>query len=198
MADLPESIKAAVSQLARMPGVGEKTATRQIMALMNWSDQEIVEFSSSFRDLLNVKKCKSCGMYADEDLCSICSNPARHEQKIICVVETITDAIAIEKSETYQGIYHILGGVLNPLMGVGPAELNIDQLTDNIKTRGISNIILAINPSVEGDATCSYIKHAVGEDVQIDRIGFGIPVGGALEYLDGMTISKALENRKQM
>jgi recombination protein RecR len=198
MFDLPDSIKEAITQLSRIPGVGEKTATRQVLALLNWRAEEIKDFSQSFDDLLNIQKCESCGMYADEKICSICSSEERVSQGTICVVENITDALAIEKSDNYQGTYHILGGVLNPLLGIGPNELNLDLLVKRIESHNVKNIILAINPSVEGDATCSYIRQIVSQDIVIDRIGFGIPVGGSLEYLDGLTISKALENRKQM
>lgn len=166
--------------------------------MLGWTHEEIDQFSQSFKDLLRVKKCSSCGLYAEEEICEVCNTPERVSQGTICVVESITDALAIEKSGDYQGTYHILGGVLNPLMGIGPNELKIGVLTEKIKSQNIDNIILAVNPSVEGDATCSYIRQVVDDSVKIDRIGFGIPVGGSLEYLDGMTISKALENRKQM
>ena len=116
----------------------------------------------------------------------------------MCIVESVTDLMAIEKSERYQGVYHILGGVLNPLLGIGPAELKIDKIKARIIESNIKNVILAVNPSVEGDATSSYLREILPEDVQVDRIGFGIPMGGSLEYLDSMTIVKALENRKKM
>ncbi len=113
-------------------------------------------------------------------------------------MESITDYMAIERSGQYRGLYHVLGGVLNPLLGVGPAELNIDKLKKRVTELGVTSIILAIGPSVEGDATCSYIKSTLPENVMVDRIGFGIPMGGNLDYLDTMTISKALENKTKM
>jgi recombination protein RecR len=112
-------------------------------------------------------------------------------------VENASDLLAIEKSGTFKGVYHILGGVLNPLLGVGPDELKMDELREKIIKKEIQEIILAINPSVEGDATCSYLKSILPQTVQVDRIGFGVPIGGSLEYLDPMTITKALENRKR-
>ena len=117
---------------------------------------------------------------------------------MMCIVESISDCMAIEKSGQYRGVYHILGGVLNPLLGVGPDELSIDHLMKRIADEEIREIILAINPSVEGDATCSYIRQLVGSTIAVERIGFGIPMGGSLEYLDAMTIGKAIENRKKM
>lgn len=136
-------------------------------------------------------------MFADEQLCNICLNESRQSVGSLCVVENASDLLAIEKSGTFKGVYHILGGVLNPLLGVGPDELKMDDLREKIIKKEIQEIILAINPSVEGDATCSYLKSILPQTVQVDRIGFGVPIGGSLEYLDPMTITKALENRKR-
>jgi recombination protein RecR len=136
-------------------------------------------------------------MFADETLCSICSDDYRKSAKTLCVVEHASDLMAIEKSGHFKGVYHILGGVLNPLLGVGPEELKLDELKEKIINKGISEIILALNPSVEGDATCSYLKSILPTSTQVERIGFGVPIGGSLEYLDPMTITKALENRKR-
>src|SRR5690606_21377912 len=127
---------------------------------------------------------------------SICSNHYRHEAKVICVIENANDLMAIEKSGEFHGLYQILGGVLNPLAGIGPDQLNIDTLTKRVSENEIETVILALNPSVEGDATCAYIKHLLGEKTKVERIGFGVPIGGSLEFLDPMTIMKALENRK--
>ena len=137
-------------------------------------------------------------MFSDEDQCSVCLDNSRGLDGTICVVESITDCMAIERSNQFKGKYHVLGGVLNPLMGIGPDELSIDKLVSRVKEDGITSLILAVNPSVEGDATCSYIKQVIPESVAADRIGFGIPMGGSLEYLDSMTITKALENRRKM
>ncbi len=195
--ELPQILEDAVVQLTRIPGVGEKTALRQVLSLSYWSPKELKEFGESFKKLADLEKCVRCGMYSAEELCHICSS-SRIENSLLCVVETVTDCLAIEKSETYQGTFHLLGGVLNPLLGIGPDELEMEKLFSRIKEEKICNIILAINPSVEGDATCSYIRQQVREDINVERIGFGIPIGGHLEYLDAMTIAKALENRKRM
>jgi recombination protein RecR len=136
-------------------------------------------------------------MFSEGDICNICATDSRSSAKVLCVVENINDLMAIEKSNTFTGVYHILGGVLNPLSGIGPDQLKIDKLVERVKKLGVETVILAVNPSVEGDATCSYIKQLFG-DVNIERIGFGIPIGGSLEYLDPLTISKALENRKML
>jgi recombination protein RecR len=117
---------------------------------------------------------------------------------MICVVENVTDCLAIERSGTFKGKFHILFGVLNPLLGVGPDEINLSKMFTRIEEEEIEEIILAINPSVEGDATCAYIKQVLPETMNIERIGFGIPMGGSLEFVDSLTISKALENRRHL
>lgn len=197
MIQLPEVIKNAVEALTKLPGVGEKTAFRMVMSMTNWKSQELQSVGASVIALKDLKLCEECGMFADSDLCSICADESRQAQKAICIVENASDLMAIEKSGNFKGIYHILGGVLNPLLGVGPDELRMDELKSRIIEKDIEEVILAINPSVEGDATCSYFKSLLPESIRVERIGFGVPIGGSLEYLDPMTITKALENRKR-
>ena len=196
--ELPETLKNAVTQMTKIPGVGEKTALRQILTICRWDKEQLFALGKSLIELGGLNSCSQCGFYTDDSLCQVCSDEGRNEQGSVCVVENISDFIAIEKSGTFHGTYHILGGVLNPLLGVGPEDLKIPQLIERIKKRGAREIILAVNPSVEGDATCSYIKDELPETMDVERIGFGIPIGGSLEYLDSMTISKALENRKRL
>lgn len=197
MIELPEIILEATKSFARLPGVGEKTALRQVMSMVNWSEPELDSFAKNMQNLIEIKRCRDCGMYADEDICHVCQDTGRQQSGTLCVVENISDLMAIEKSQTFQGLYHVLGGVLNPLMGIGPEELKLDRLADRVSKFGIKSMILAVNPSVEGDATCSYINQLL-KDVYVERIGFGIPMGGSLEYLDPLTITKALENRKRI
>ena len=197
MIELPESIKQAVRSFAKLPGVGEKTALRQVMSMIAWGPNELAEFSASMKGLIEVKRCAECGLYSDEEICEICSSESRTSESTLCVVENISDLLAIERSGNFHGIYHVLGGVLNPLMGIGPDELKLDRLAERVNKYNISTLILAVNPSVEGDATCSYINQLL-QGVHVERIGFGIPMGGSLEYLDPLTITKALENRKRI
>lgn len=197
MIQLPEVIKNAVEALTKLPGVGEKTAFRMVMSMTNWKPQELSSVGNSLIAMKELKLCEECGMFADHDLCSICADELRQSIKVMCVVENASDLMAIEKSGNFKGIYHILGGVLNPLLGIGPDELKMDELKNRIIEKDIQEVILAINPSVEGDATCSYFKTLLPETVRVERIGFGVPIGGSLEYLDPMTITKALENRKR-
>ena len=197
MIQLPEVIKNATEALTRLPGVGEKTAFRMVMSMTNWKAPELISVGSALASLQHLKLCHECGMFADETLCSICSNESRQNEQTLCVVEHASDLMAIEKSGHFKGVYHILGGVLNPLLGVGPDELKLDELREKIVQKEIREVILAVNPSVEGDATCSYLKSIFPQHLQVERIGFGVPIGGSLEYLDPMTITKALENRKR-
>jgi recombination protein RecR len=194
---LPEVIKNAVEALTKLPGVGEKTAFRMVMSMTHWKNQELDSVGSALSSLKHLKLCEECGMFADDQLCSICADESRQEPKHLCVVENASDLMAIEKSGNFKGLYHILGGVLNPLLGIGPDELKMDEVKNRIIEKDIQEIILAINPSVEGDATCSYFKSILPETIRVERIGFGVPIGGSLEYLDPMTITKALENRKR-
>lgn len=198
MTQLPDQIENAVKAFSKLPGVGEKTAFRQVMAMMKWEHTHILELSSALKNLCDIQYCKNCGLFAQEDTCGICNNSKREDAKSICVVESISDLLAIEKSNQYTGLYHILGGVLNPLLGVGPEQLKIDKLIERIDKLAVNTVILAVNPSVEGDATCSYIKQQLSSQISVERIGFGVPIGGALEYLDPLTISKALENRRMI
>ncbi len=197
MIQLPEVIKDAVEALTRLPGVGEKTAFRMVMNMTHWKPAELDSVGEAVINLKNLSLCKECGMFAEEDTCSVCADHNRRSSRIICVVENAGDLMAIEKSGTFKGTYHILGGVLNPLLGIGPDELHMDELKDRVVENEVEAVILAINPSVEGDATCSYFKSLLPTSINVERIGFGVPIGGSLEYLDPMTITKALENRKR-
>jgi recombination protein RecR len=195
--EFPEVIKNAVQALTRLPGVGEKTAFRMVMNMTNWKAAELNSVGAALSSLQHLKFCTQCGMFADETTCSLCLNEDRWSAKSLCVVEHASDLVAIEKSGHFKGVYHILGGVLNPLLGIGPDELRMSELKKKVLESEMSEVILALNPSVEGDATCSYLKSILPSSVQVERIGLGVPIGGSLEHLDPMTITKALENRKR-
>mgnify|MGYP001304749280 CR=1 FL=1 len=194
--ELPEKILNTVESFSKLPGVGRKTATRQVLQMTKWEAPALDSFSRSVSELQSLKRCEDCGFFSESKLCSICLDQDRASAGVLCIVEEVTDCMAIEKSQAFKGMYHVLGGVLNPMLGVGPGSLRFENLSSRIKKHNITEVILALNPSVEGDATCSYIKEVIPENVKVDRIGFGIPIGGSLEYLDSMTISKALENKK--
>jgi len=196
--ELPEILRTVVDHLKKIPGVGEKTALRHALFLTNWDPRDLASFGSALEKIGHLNRCSECGLFCDEEICHICSSPARTEIKTLCVVESIPDCMAIEKGGGYFGLFHILGGALNPLMGIGPEELNLGKLVNRVIDKNIENVILALNPSVEGDATCAYIKNILPSTVTVERIGFGIPIGGSLEYLDSLTISKALEHRRPL
>lgn len=196
--ELPEKLLKTVKQFSRLPGVGEKTALRQTLIMTKWNKEDLVAFAESIKSLSELAHCEKCGMFCDEHICKICNDKNRFSSKTVCVVESITDCLAIERSGTFKGKFHILFGVLNPLLGVGPDEIHLEKLFTRIEEEEIDEIILAINPSVEGDATCAYIKQAIPQHVNVERIGFGIPMGGSLEFVDSLTISKALENRRHL
>lgn len=196
--ELPEKLLRTVKQFARLPGVGEKTALRQSLIMTKWSKADLIEFANAIKSLSELNHCKKCGMYCDEEFCKICLDSHRSQAKTICVVESVTDCLAIERSGNFRGKFHILFGVLNPLLGIGPDELKLDDLIARVANEEIEELILAVNPSVEGDATCSYIKQMLPANVNVDRIGFGIPMGGSLEFVDSLTITKALENRRHL
>lgn len=196
MIGLPDKIKNAVTALSKLPGVGEKSALRMVTSLTKWRKGDLEFFAQSIGGLASLRDCAECGMWTDEKLCEICSNQSRTSSRVVCVVEQVSDLLAVEKSGQFKGRFIVLGGVLNPLLGIGPDQLRLNQLAELSQRNLVDVVILALNPSIEGDATCAYIKHILPETVQVERIGFGMPIGGSLEYLDPMTIGKALENRK--
>lgn len=195
---LPEKLEEVIHHFSKLPGIGGKSAQRHALFLSNLSELDLRSFSVALSGLTELKRCRECGIFSDTDICYICSDPKRLESKTICVVEEITDCLAIESSGHYRGLYHVLGGVLNPLLGIGPNDLSIELLVNRVKGLQIEDLVLAVNPSVEGDVTCSYLNDELKNFVNVNRIGFGIPMGGSLEYLDPLTISKALDNKKKM
>ncbi|MBF0311857.1 MAG: recombination protein RecR [Oligoflexia bacterium] len=194
----PEKISKMVEHFSRWPGVGEKTAIRYVLSLLRWNHDDLHALSSAIAELTLLKRCQECGLISEETTCDICKNHERFLHKTICVVEGVADCFAIERSGEFKGAYHILGGVLSPLQQIGPNELTIDKLLLRIERRDIREVILALNPSVEGDITCSYLRDVIPLKVRVERIGMGIPMGGNLEHLDVLTIHKALENRRSL
>ncbi len=198
--NIPEEIKRARDKFKILPGVGERSAMRNVLKLLKINKTDVIEFAHAISALTRLESCRECGIYCEADsvICKTCDDQQRIQNKTICVIESFNDYLAIENSGEYKGLYHVLGGVLNPLLNIGPKDLNIDKLKARIEKLGIEKIILAINPSLEGQATCSYLKEILGETCQIDRIGFGMPIGGSLEFLDSRTISTALFNSTRM
>jgi recombination protein RecR len=186
----------AVNEFAKLPGIGKKTALRLVLHLIKQDVQEVANFSNAMATLRNdIKFCHRCHNISDAPLCNICSNTMRR-QEMICVVENIRDVIAIESTQQFNGVYHVLGGIISPLDGVGPEQLQIDSLISRIGTENTSEIIFALNPNIQGDTTIYYIgKKLKHIPVKITTIARGIAFGGELEYADEMTLAKSISNR---
>lgn len=187
----------AVEQIASLPGIGKRTALRLVLQLMNRSKEEIHDFSSAFIEMKeHVKHCSECGNISDQEICSICSNERRDHQTV-CVVEDVRDVLAIESTETFGGVYHVLGGVISPMDGIGPSDLNISSLKERIERKGVKEIIFALSATVEGDTTNFYIYKKVKETgVLISSISRGVSVGSELQYADEITLGRSLVNRQ--
>ncbi len=186
----------AVNEFAKLPGIGKKTALRLVLHLIKQDAQEVEHFSQVIaRMRAEIRFCKRCFNISDTELCNICSNKLRGNDTI-CVVENIRDVIAIESTQQFNGIYHVLGGIISPLDGIGPDQLTIDALVERIKTEQIKEIIFALNPNIQGDTTIYYIGRKLKDiPVKITTIARGIAFGGELEYADEMTLAKSISNR---
>ena len=189
-------LESAVNEFARLPGIGKKTALRLVLHLLKQPQEESAHFSEVIaRMRAEIKFCQRCFNVADADICSICANSMRR-QEMICVVENIRDVIAIESTQQFNGTYHVLGGIISPLDGIGPDQLNINSLVARIQKEQSTEIIFALNPTIQGDTTIYYIqKKLQGVPVRITTIARGIAFGGELEYADEMTLARSLQNR---
>lgn len=186
----------AVNEFAKLPGIGKKTALRLVLHLLKQEPKEVSHFGEIIAKMRSeIKFCHRCFNVADGDICSICANSMR-KQEIICVVESIRDVIAIESTQQYNGTYHILGGVISPLDGIGPDQLNIASLITRISKEKTEELIFALNPNIQGDTTIYYIqKKLPAGPVRSTTIARGIAFGGELEYADEMTLARSLQNR---
>jgi len=186
----------AVNEFAKLPGIGKKTALRLVLHLLKLDTGNVTQFSEVIAKMRSeIKFCQRCFNVADGDICSICANSMR-KQEMICVVENIRDVIAIESTQQYNGIYHVLGGVISPLDGIGPNQLNIESLVHRINKEKTEEIIFALNPNIQGDTTIYYIQKKLQPlPCRVTTIARGIAFGGELEYADEMTLARSLQNR---
>lgn len=186
----------AVNEFAKLPGIGKKTALRLVLHLLKQDSKEVTHFSEVIAKMRSeIKFCNRCFNVADGDICSICSNSMR-KQEMICVVENIRDVIAIESTQQYNGTYHVLGGVISPLDGIGPDQLNIESLMHRIEKEKTEELIFALSPNIQGDTTIYYVqKKLQPKNIRITTIARGIAFGGELEYADEMTLARSLQNR---
>ncbi len=198
---LPESIQSLITALERLPGIGPKSASRLAFFLLRAPDEAAQDLASALANLkANTAFCQECFniMEAGRERCEICES-TRRDGSVICVVEEALDVLALERTGGYQGKYHVLQGVLSPIEGIGPDDLKIKQLLDRVARGGVSEIILATNPSMEGDATALYLRQELEPmGVKITRLARGLPVGGDLEYADQNTLLRALSGRQEM
>jgi len=195
----PPHILNLVKSLSRLPGIGEKSAIRMAMHMLDMPEEHLKNLARDIGELRErIKLCSVCSNLTESQPCAICRDPGRDES-VICVVETPGDLMAIEKSGCFRGRYHVLHGSLSPLDDVGPDKLKIRELLERLNNNTIEEVILATNPTPEGDATASYLLDRIrGFDIIVSRIGFGIPVGGDLKFSDAVTLKSSLECRKNM
>ena len=183
-----------IEQLQRLPGVGPKTAQRLALHILKRPDNEIQALAKAKK---RVGLCKVCFHFSEQPICDICRNPNRDSQTI-CVVADARDVIALEKTREYRGKYHVLGGVMSPMDGIGPEQLYIQPLVRRVTQEGVKEVILAISPTVEGETTSLYIGQLLKPFTKVTRIAFGLPMGGDLEYADEVTLARALEGRQEL
>lgn len=189
-------IEEAVDQLATLPGVGRKTALRYVLHLLKRDIKDVERFAHAFTNLReNIRFCKACYNLADSDQCSICENPSR-QKNLICVVEDIRDIMALESTQQYGGTYHVLGGVISPMDGIGPSDLRIEELIERVKNNQTEELILALNTTMEGDTTCFYLYKKLKDfGVNISTLARGVAIGDDLEYTDEVTLGRSIRNR---
>jgi recombination protein RecR len=190
-------LEKTVQEFSKLPGVGRKTALRLVLHLLRQDTEDVLQLTAAINKMKQeVKRCRICHNISDSEVCPICSDPRRDETKI-CVVENIQDVMAVENTQQFRGLYHVLGGVISPMDGIGPSDLEIDSLVERVGKGGVKEVILALSSTMEGDTTNFYIfrKLAPFSDVKISIIARGIPVGDELEYADEVTLGRSILNR---
>ncbi|MBC8154126.1 MAG: recombination protein RecR [Bacteroidetes bacterium] len=192
-------IEDAVNEVAKLPGIGKKTALRLVLHLLKRDEDQTQLLASTLVAMrLKVKYCKKCHNLSDHDLCSICTNP-RRDNSLICIVEDLRDVLAVENTAQYKGLYHVLGGIISPVEGIGPSDLHIDSLIERLRTpegQAVRELILALSPNMEGDTTAFYLQKKLRPfNLKISTIARGIPIGGDLEYADEVTLGRSILSR---
>ena len=187
----------AVSQFARLPGIGRKTALRLVLHLLRQDEDDVEQLASALTTMKhNVRHCRVCHNISDQEVCTVCSDP-RRDSRTVCVVENIQDVMAIENTQQYKGLYHVLGGVISPMDGIAPSDLEIDSLVERVGQGGVDEVILALSPTMEGDTTNFYVyrKLASFGNLRITVIARGVSIGDELEYIDEVTLGRSILNR---
>ncbi|HZG73202.1 MAG TPA: recombination mediator RecR [Chondromyces sp.] len=195
----PEPITKLIDSFMKLPGIGPKTAARLAFFVLSMKEDEVLDFAKSLANAKrNLGYCSVCGHITDTDPCAICQDE-RRDKTVICVVQDPKDVIAMEKMKEYDGLYHVLHGAISPMEGIGPEDINVPDLLKRLQDESVKEVILATNPNIEGEATAMYISRLLKPSgIRITRIAHGLPVGGDLEYADEVTLSKALEGRREL
>ncbi|HEY3764947.1 MAG TPA: recombination mediator RecR [Gaiellales bacterium] len=192
------SVDNLIVQLARLPGVGRRTAQRLAFHLLKVPEADALALADAIREVKErIGFCTECGNLAEEPLCPVCSD-ARRDQTLICVVEDPSDLVALERTHEYRGLYHVLGGALSPIDGVDPEHLRIAELVARVERGGVTEVLLATNPTMTGEATAAYLADRLRDRTRVTRLASGLPVGGDLEYADEVTLGRALAGRREM
>lgn len=196
---LPNSVKNLIDNFKNLPGIGTKTAERLAFSMLDFEKKNLTSFSDSILEIRDkIQKCSACGNISDNELCSVCSDRNR-DFSTIFVVEKVKDIILFEKLGIYKGVYHVLGGLISPIDGVGPNDVNILGLINRVNNNDIKEVILALKPSIEGETTMQYISKILSEkNIKISKIATGVPMGTDMEYIDSLTLEMAIDGRKNM
>lgn len=193
------SLTELVESFSKLPGIGVKSAERMAYAVLRMTQENRDDFVKAIQDVSsNIHHCPICGLYTEDEKCEICSDPNRNH-KTICVVGDTKDALAIEKMDSFEGVYHVLGGVISTSHGIGPGDLAISSLVDKVKEDGVTEVIIATSPTIDGETTALFIAKLLEPyGVSVTRLGYGLPMGSSLDYADALTLSKAFEGRKKI
>lgn len=195
---LSPAVENLVAQLTRLPGIGTRTAQRLAFHLLSVPKPEALALAAAIEDVKErVRFCRECGNLTEDELCTICVDP-RRDRSVVCVVEQPVDVVSLERTHEYRGLYHVLGGALSPLDGVDPSDLRLDELFQRIDSGEITEVVLATNPNMTGEATAGYVAQRLRDRVRVTRLASGLPVGGDLEYADEVTLGRALAGRREV
>jgi recombination protein RecR len=195
---LSPAVENLVTQLTKLPGIGRRSAQRLTFHLLSARPEDALELAHAIEDVkARVRFCRECGNLTEEELCGVCAD-ARRDRTMICVVEQPVDVVSVERTGEFRGLYHVLGGALSPLDGVEPSDLRIAGLLSRVEQNGVTEVVLATNPTMTGEATAAYVADRVRGKEQVTRLASGLPVGGDLEYADEVTLGRALAGRREM
>jgi recombination protein recR len=194
----PESLEKLINYYKKLPGIGEKNAERLALATLNFKEEDLDKFSDTIRNVKKIHKCSICGHLTEGDICNICADPSR-DKNLICVIEDYKSVFSFEKAGNFRGVYHVLNGLISPADNIGPDNINLSSLVKRVEASKKPELILALKSTVEGETTTLYIKKIFEKkNVLISRLSYGIPMGAEIDYLDIITLDKALEDRKKI